>query len=114
MSKLQHSVWLRFVKLLDVLWITLPFAACWYGYYVSRIQISLGQSGKLAILLIYIVLYLTFGNIYDAFRISTQKVTSTMFGQMLATMVADGIIYIVICLLAGKFCNLIPGIGAWQ
>lgn len=113
MSKLQHSVWLRFVKLLDVLWITLPFAACWYGYYVSRIQISLGQSGKLAILLIYIVLYLTFGNIYDAFRISTQKVTSTMFGQMLATMVADGIIYIVICLLAGKFCNLIPGIGAW-
>lgn len=112
MSKLQHSIWLRFVKLLDVLLITLPFAVCWYGYYISHIQISLGQSGKLAILLIYVVLYITFGKIYDAFQISTQKVASAVFGQMLAAMIADGILYILICLLGERVCNLIPGIAA--
>ena len=49
MSKLQHNVWLRSVKLLAVLCMTLPFAACWYGYYTFHVAMPLGWSGKLVV-----------------------------------------------------------------
>ena len=51
MSKLQHNVWLRSVKLLAVLCMTLPFAACWYGYYTFHVAMPLEWSGKLVVLL---------------------------------------------------------------
>lgn len=37
MSKFQHNVMLRIVKVLDVLMIELPFAACWFLYYSEQI-----------------------------------------------------------------------------
>ena len=33
MSKFQHDVMLRVVKILNVLMIELPFAGCWFLYY---------------------------------------------------------------------------------
>ena len=36
MSKFQHDVMLRVVKILNVLMIELPFAACWFLYYSTR------------------------------------------------------------------------------
>ena len=38
MSKFQHDVMLRAVKFLDVILMTLPFAACWFWYYGQCIQ----------------------------------------------------------------------------
>ena len=41
-----------------------------------------------------------------------QRVSELMYGQVLAAMATDGIFYIVICLMATKLCNLLPGIAA--
>lgn len=112
MSKLQHNVWLRSVKLLAVLCMTLPFAACWYGYYTFHVAMPLGWSGKLVVVLLYAALYIALGNVYESFQISSQKIASIVFSQMLAAMIADGLIYLLICLLAKRFCSLIPGIAA--
>ena len=112
MSKLQHNVWLRSVKLLAVLCMTLPFAACWYGYYTFHVAMPLEWSGKLVVVLLYAALYIALGNVYEAFQISSQKIASIVFSQMLAAMIADGLIYLLICLLAKRFCSLIPGIAA--
>ena len=112
MSKLQHNVWLRSVKLLAVLCMTLPFAACWYGYYTFHVVMPLEWSGKLVVVLLYAALYIALGNVYEAFQISSQKIASIVFSQMLAAMIADGLIYLLICLLAKRFCSLIPGIAA--
>ena len=38
MSKFQHDVMLRVVKILDVLMIELPFAACWLLYYSEQVH----------------------------------------------------------------------------
>ena len=103
MSKLQHNVWLRSVKLLAVLCMTLPFAACWYGYYTFHVAMPLGWSGKLVVVLLYAALYIALGNVYEAFQISSQKIASIVFSQMLAAMIADGLIYLLICLLAIRF-----------
>ena len=112
MSKFQHDVMLRIVKLLDVALVTLPFAACWFWYYINGIQTPLSWVGNGAVLLFYAVLFVVLGKIYDAFQISMQHISELIYSQVLASMAADGLLYIVICLMSAKVCNLLPGIAA--
>ena len=52
------------------------------------------------------------GKVYDAFLMSMQRISELFYSQMLAAMASDGLIYIVICLMSAKICNLLPGIAA--
>ncbi len=112
MSKLQHDVMLRIVKILDVILIVLPFAACWFWYYAEQTSMAFMWTGHTAVLTLYVILYIVLGKIYDAFLISMQHISELLYSQILAAMAADGLIYIVICLLSSKICNLLPGIAA--
>ena len=112
MSKFQHDVMLRVVKILDVLMIELPFAACWFLYYSNQVYARFSWKGNLAIIALFFVLYIALGKVYDAFLMSMQRISELVYGQILAAMATDGILYIVICLMAAKLCNLWPGIVA--
>ena len=112
MSKFQHDVMLRVVKILDVLMIELPFAACWFLYYSNQTYAKFGWKGNLAVLGLFFVLYIALGKVYDAFWMSMQRVSELVYGQILGAMATDGILYIVICLMSAKLCNLLPGIAA--
>lgn len=112
MSKLQHDVMLRIARVLDIVLVTLPFAACWAFYYEQEVQISLTWMGNAVILMLYAVLFVMFGKVYDAFQVSIQRISELCYSQVLAAMAADGLIYIVICLMSAKVCNLLPGIAA--
>ena len=112
MSKFQHDVMLRVVKILNVLMIELPFAACWFLYYSHQTYANLEWEGHFAILGLFFILYIALGKIYDAFWMSMQRVSELVYGQILGAMATDGILYIVICLMSAKLCNLLPGIAA--
>ena len=112
MSKFQHDVMLRIVKILNVLMIELPFAACWFLYYSHQTYANLAWEGHFAILGLFLVLYIALGKVYDAFWMSMQRVSELVYGQILGAMATDGILYIVICLMSAKLCNLLPGIAA--
>ena len=112
MSKFQHDVMLRAVKILNVLMIELPFAACWFLYYSHQTYANLAWEGHFAILGLFFILYIALGKIYDAFWMSMQRVSELVYGQILGAMATDGILYIVICLMSVKLCNLLPGIAA--
>ena len=112
MSKFQHDVMLRIVKILNVLMIELPFAACWFLYYSHQTYANLAWEGHFAILGLFFILYIVLGKIYDAFWMSMQRVSELVYGQILGAMATDGILYIVICLMSAKLCNLLPGIAA--
>lgn len=112
MTKIRHDVMLRLVKVLDVVMITLPFAACWVWYYAAKTPLDGTWQGHAVILGLYAVLFILLGKTYDAFWMSMQRVSELMYGQVLAAMATDGIFYIVICLMATKLCNLLPGIAA--
>ena len=111
-TKIRHDVMLRLVKVLDVVMITLPFAACWVWYYAAKTPLDGTWQGHAVILGLYAVLFILLGKTYDAFWMSMQRVSELMYGQVLAAMATDGIFYIVICLMATKLCNLLPGIAA--
>ena len=112
MSKFQHDVMLRIVKILNVLMIELPFAACWFLYYSHQTYANLAWKGHFAILGLFFILYIALGKVYDAFWMSMQRVSELVYGQILGAMATDGILYIVICLMSAKICNLLPGIAA--
>ena len=112
MSKIQHDVMLRVVKILNVLMSELPFAACWFLYYSHQTYANLAWEGHFAILGLFFILYIALGKIYDAFWMSMQRVSELVYGQILGAMATDGILYIVICLMSAKLCNLLPGIAA--
>lgn len=112
MSRFQHDIMLCIVKLLDVVLIALPFTACWFLYYKQTIRIPLTWVGNGMILLLYVVLFVWLCNIYDAFVVSLPQISELIYSQMLAAMVADGLLYIVICLMSAKVCNVLPGIAA--
>ena len=112
MSKFQHDVMLRIVKILNVLMIELPFAACWFLYYSNQTYARFGWKGNLSVLGLFFVLYIALGKVYDAFLMSMQRDSELVYGQILGAMATDGILYIVICLMSAEFCNLLPGIAA--
>lgn len=105
-----HNIQLRLIKLIDVLLMTAPFAACWFGYYKSLAVSNNSPVSRYMILVVFIVLYTVYGKVYDAFLISYYRISEMVYSQILAVLVVDGISYLVICMMAGYFLPLIPGI----
>ena len=101
---------LKFVKVIDLIMITIPFALCWELYYSYQVYAKFGWKGNWAMIGLFAVLFFLLGKVYDAFWMSLQRISELIYGQVLAAMATDGILYIVICLMARRLCNLLPGI----
>lgn len=112
MSKFKHDLLLRLIKLADAVMLTIPFALCWYLYYSERIASPFYAKGDLLVVLLFLVLFIAFGRVYDAFLMSMQRISEIVYAQFLAAAVSDLIMYVVICLLSKSLPNLLPGITA--
>ena len=82
MSRFQHDVMLRVVKLLDIFLITVPFAVCWFFYYAEHIHMTFTGMGHLCMLALYAILYIILGKVYDAFLMSMQRVSELVYSQI--------------------------------
>ena len=103
---------LKFVKVIDLIMITIPFALCWELYYSYQVYAKFGWKGNWAMIGLFAVLFFLLGKVYDAFWMSLQRISELIYGQVLAAMATDGILYIVICLMSRRLCNILPGIAA--
>ena len=110
-SKFKHNLALRTVKIMNVIIMTVPFMLCWFLYYGSRIRVPYYKTGNFLIIVLFMVLYMVFGRLYDAFVINLSKISEIIYSQFLAVSFTDLIMYIVICLLSSKLTNLWPGIA---
>lgn len=105
---LRHGISLRLVKILDVLMLTFPVMASWKLYY-SLYSVSLENPwSSLWVALIFAVLYIVCGHIYDSFLISIVRISEMVYSQCLTAFISDAVIYLVFCLSAGKLLNLVP------
>lgn len=110
-SKFKHNIVLRTIKILNVILITVPFLLCWKLYYGSRIVVPYFEIGNILIIFLFIILYMVFGRLYEAFVVNLTKISELIYSQFLAFSFTDLIMYIVICLLSNKLANLWPGIA---
>lgn len=109
---MSHDVPLRFVKMLNVICMTIPFIFCWYGYYSRQMEKSFYNSGNILMIVLFMIVYFLFARVYNAFLVSVNQISEMVYSQVLAALVTDGISYIVITLLAKRLTNLLPGILA--
>lgn len=112
MTKFKHDLLLRIVKVLDAALITIPFALCWYLYYAERVYSPFYSKGNILVVALFFVAYITFGRIYDAFRMSMQRVSEVIYAQFLAASASDLLMYVVIWLLTKHLPNILPGVAA--
>ncbi|MBQ5951104.1 MAG: sugar transferase [Lachnospiraceae bacterium] len=107
-----HDVPLRIVKLLNIVLITVPFAMCWIWFYSQHTAALFARNAQTYVIILYAILYAWLGRVYDAFLVSYNRLSEMVFSQMLAAMVADGILYVIICFLCKSAQPIWPGLLA--
>lgn len=105
MESVAYRAVLRVVKLLNVALMTAAVLLCWQLCYAPP-----GASGRTGILLgvVFVALYMTYGRIYESFLISLVRITELVYSQCLALLMSDGILYVVLCLMARGFVAVTP------
>lgn len=104
----RHRFWLRSIKLLNAVLITIPFAVCWYLYYADRLWSPFYANGDRLVIFMFFVLYIVFGKIYSGFTISISHVSEIVYSQALSILFTNGILYFVTWLLTKHLPNPIP------
>jgi exopolysaccharide biosynthesis polyprenyl glycosylphosphotransferase len=104
----MRDVKIRTLKLINAILVTVPFAICWMLYYGSRIISPYYRRGDMLVIALFLLLYVTFGRIYQAFQISYFRVSEIIYSQILSAFFADIIMYIIIWLLSKHLPNFLP------
>ena len=90
---------LRVIKILNIVLVTLPFAFAWMMYYAERTYSPYFAKGNYLVIALFLVLYVVFAHVYDAFQISYNRISELIYSQVLAAVIVDAIMYVVIWLL---------------
>lgn len=90
---------------------TTAFAAVWLLYYNSIVFRTHRELGAFFTILIWLILYLKFGQVYRAFKIASNAIAETAFSQFLSIGFADLILYVVGCLATRFYVNILPGVA---
>ena len=76
----KHDVLLRLVKIANVILITIPFALSWFLYYSERMYFrTFYRKGNWVIILLFLILYVIFGKVYDAFLVSFNRISEMIY-----------------------------------
>ena len=104
MESFAYRARLRLVKLLNVAMMTAAAFLCW------RLSFGVRASGGTGLLVgvLYLVLYMTYGRVYDSFLISLVRITEMIYSQALALLMSDGILYLMVCLMERRLVSLVP------
>ncbi|MCQ2146047.1 MAG: exopolysaccharide biosynthesis polyprenyl glycosylphosphotransferase [Bacteroidales bacterium] len=106
MSEFNHNLLMRSMKAFNALLLDIPFAICWWCYFADKMEVPYFFFGNLVVISLFIIFYYSFGNIYDAFKISMNSVPQMIYSQYLAIMMSDGVLYIVMWLLLKHLPNI--------
>ena len=109
MKKIPFAV----VKMLNIILLLIPFITCWGLYYEPRTSTVGSKQVTVLVLLTFFFLCYWFCQRLDCFRVSILQIRDIIFGQVIALMVTDAIMYILIWMLSIHLPNILPGLVAW-
>lgn len=108
METLSYRIVLRLTKILNVILITIPIIMCWNLYYAAKLynMDRISSSGLLTV--IFILLYMTYGRIYESFLVSLVRISEMIYSQCLAILMSDTLMFVIISLVTHHFVNILP------
>jgi len=104
----RHYAELRFIKFLNPVLMTVPFAFLWFFYYSSKVNSPFYLKGNWLVVALYFLLFLLYGRTYDAFLVSYNQVSEMVYSQVLSALVTNFLTGIVIWLLCRYFRYVWP------
>ncbi len=111
-SREKSSRWsfiLHVTDILNLACITGAFAFTWYDFYSQSVYLEpFYRRGNWIIVMLFAFVYFAYGRTYDAFAISTSRVSEIMYSQGLAIFIADFILYLVMWILLRSAPDIIP------
>ena len=97
-------------KTLICIWNIGLFCIIWFLYYNKfTFNTYLLMGGTLSCI-IFTIIYISFCNLYQAFRIASTSIPDTVFGQLISFGIADLILYVESCLIYNRYVNILPGV----
>lgn len=109
MKKIPFAV----VKMVNIVLLMIPFLICWTLYYEPRTTTVGSKPVSVLVMIIFFFICYYFGQRLDCFRVSILQIRDVIFGEVLAVMITDIIMYILIWMLSIHLPNLIPGLITW-
>ena len=109
MKKIPFAV----VKMVNIVLLMIPFLICWTLYYEPRTTTVGSKQVSVLVVITYFLICYYFEERLDCFRVSILQIRDVIFGEVLATMITDIIMYILIWMLSIHLPNLIPGLITW-
>ena len=102
-SAFSHDILMRSAQLINIALMTAPFIAVWLKFYEPKMNDPYGVSGDIAIILLWIFIYVLMIRTYDGFLVSLKRISEVIYSQALSVLIADVIMYVIICLLLRTF-----------
>ena len=101
------------IKIANILLLQVPFFSCWVLYYEARTITVGSRQVEFLVMLAFFGICYYFCQRLDCFRVSVLHLRDIVFGQVLATMITDVVMYVLIWMLSIHLPNLLPGLAAW-
>lgn len=101
----KHDIWLRAVKLVNIFLMALPILL------LNSFNIYNADKEHLSAFLqfaLFIVLYVFFARVLDAFKVSYYRVSKMIYGQGMSCFIIDCAAYVVTSLIYKSFNNILP------
>lgn len=102
--KFRKSVML-FVKALLVIAVTLGFVEFWSTNYVETL---FSLRGNFVVIFSFVLVFVTFGSLYGAFKIGVYRVHEIIYSFSLAVIFANAVMYLELCLIARTLVAVRP------
>ena len=100
---------MRGIKVLNVAVMVGLFCLCWYFFYVPQKMNTLAYVG--AVGLLYTVVTILLGRIYNAYTAGTYRVSQLVYSQGLTSLLTTFIAYVVLSMMTLRLANPLPMLG---
>lgn len=108
----KYDVFLKIIKGLIPFWNVIIFCYVWALFYNGKAYAEFRIETMLISVFLYLVIYIALGNLYNAFKIGTYKITELILSQLLAFGIADVCLYLECCLMHSSMVDIRPGVVA--
>lgn len=108
MKRFKSDLTVRLVKAIHLVLVVGAFAAGWYGYYADNLLHPFYRKGNWAIVALFAVIYIFLARIYEAYMITTNRITETIYSQVLSLLLSEGVMFIITWLINKLFPNVLP------
>ena len=105
-SATEHRVLLRFVKLIGLVAVCVPFVLAWFLFYSPQMRTPYHHLGNCLILFLYAAMFYLIAHLYHGFLVQISAISEIIYAQALSACIADFLIYIVIWLLIFRVPNI--------